>query len=136
MRANYDGIESDYCDVPEPIPTHGKALHLHDRTVTAVEEDGDGVRIFWKSSNGVEGSLVADRVVGADGPSSTIRSLFTTGVGRSYAGYCALRGTIREAEVSDAAREVFSERFTFYHGPGIQILAYPHPGREGYGRGR
>ncbi len=131
MRANYDGVKSEYCDVPEPISSHGKALHLHDRTVTDVKQEDGGVRVYWKSSKGEEGSIVADSVVGADGPSSTIRSLFRAEVKRTYAGYCALRGTVQESEASQAAREAFSERFTFYHGPGIQILAYLIPGKNG-----
>lgn len=51
MRANYDGITSPYCDVPSPDPSHGTAVHLHDRTVTAVQEDGDGVCVSWRSTS-------------------------------------------------------------------------------------
>jgi len=133
MRANYDGIPSDYCDVPPAVPTHGTATHHHDRTVTSLEEEGDRVRVFWKSTTdpSLTGSLVADRVVGADGPGSTIRGFFVSGVQRTYAGYCALRGTVPEHEASPEAREAFSERFTFYHGPGVQILAYLIPGING-----
>ncbi len=131
MRANYDGLKSDYCDVPEPDPSHGGAEHLHDHTVTGLREEGKGVRVFWSSSKGEEGSMVADIVIGADGPSSTIRKLFEPGVQRSYAGYCALRGTVPENEASEAVREAFCERFTFYHGPGVQILAYLIPGTNG-----
>lgn len=133
MRANYDGITSPYCDVPLADPSHGTAVHLHDRTVTAVVEDGDGVRVSWKSTSDPSstGTLTADRLIGADGPSSFIRSLFAPGLERKYAGYCALRGTVIEHEASPEARETFANRFTFYHGPGIQILAYLIPGLHG-----
>ena len=133
MRANYDGIASPYCDVPPPDPSHGTAVHLHDRTVTAVQEDGDGIYVSWKSTSdpSLTGTLTADRLVGADGPSSLIRSLFSPGLERTYAGYCALRGTVAEHEASPVAHKTFVHRFTFYHGPGIQILAYLIPGQHG-----
>ncbi|KAK0702231.1 hypothetical protein B0H67DRAFT_650287 [Lasiosphaeris hirsuta] len=135
LRANYDGMPSLYCDVPLPDPSHGTAAHFHNRTVTAVEElDGSGrIRVFWKetSSPSTTGFLIGDRVIGADGPNSTIRSLFFPDLRRKYAGYCALRGTVPESDASAEARELFTERFTFYHGPGIQILAYLIPGVNG-----
>jgi 2-polyprenyl-6-methoxyphenol hydroxylase-like FAD-dependent oxidoreductase len=134
LRANYDGITSPYCDdVPPPDPRHGLAVHLHDRTVTAVVEDGDGVCVSWKCTSDPSrtGTLTADCLIGADGPSSFIRSLFTSSVERKYAGYCALRGTVVEHEVSAETHSTFANRFTFYHRPGIQILAYLSPGLHG-----
>ncbi|KAJ8115031.1 hypothetical protein ONZ43_g4764 [Nemania bipapillata] len=74
MRANYDGVESPYCEVPDPAPGHGTAVHIHDRNVTEIREEpsgdsqdkpgrtGGGVRVFWKSSQGDEGSILADIV--------------------------------------------------------------------------
>ena len=133
MRATFDGIASSYCHVPAPDPSHGVGIHLHDRTVTDVCEDGDGIRVTWKSTSNpsIAGTLAADRLVGADGPSSFVRSLFAPGLERKYAGYCALRGTVPENEASPEAHETFANRFTFYHGPGIQILAYLIPGLNG-----
>ncbi|KAI1488472.1 hypothetical protein F5X96DRAFT_685235 [Biscogniauxia mediterranea] len=131
LRANYDGISSPYCAAPPPVPGHGKATHLHDRTVTDLRADGDGVRVAWRSRAGDQGTLLADRVVGADGPSSTVRGLFDPGARRTYAGYCALRGTVAEREASAATRALLGERFTFYHGPGVQALTYLIPGRHG-----
>ncbi|KAI1456254.1 FAD/NAD(P)-binding domain-containing protein [Annulohypoxylon moriforme] len=131
MRANYDGIESPYCKVPDPDPSHGKATHLHDRQVTSFEEEGPGIRVHWKTSTGEEGSTYGDILIGADGPSSTIRKILDPSVERKYAGYCALRGTLIESEASEATREAFTNRFTFFHSPGIQILAYLIPGKDG-----
>lgn len=135
MRANYDGLPSSYCDVPPRDRAHGAAAHLHDRTVTAVESDDSsgGVRVSWKSTSdpSVTGTVTADRLVAADGPSSTIRSLFAPGANRTYAGYCALRGTVPEHEAAPETHTLFANRFTFYHGPGIQILAYLIPGPNG-----
>ncbi|KAI0399436.1 hypothetical protein F4802DRAFT_36673 [Xylaria palmicola] len=142
MRANYDGVQSPYCEVPDPVPGHGKAVHFHDRNVTHMKEEdrnslgeegheSQGVRVFWKSSQGDEGSILADIVVGADGPSSTIRTLVQPGVERKYAGYCALRGTLLESEASEGTRKTCCERFTFFHCPGVQILTYLIPGKDG-----
>ncbi|KAI2616802.1 FAD/NAD(P)-binding domain-containing protein [Hypoxylon sp. NC1633] len=131
LRANYDGIESPYCKVPNPVPGDGKATHLHDRQVTGFEDEGDGIRVFWKTSKGEEGSTYGDILIGADGPSSTVRKILEPDVQRKYAGYCALRGTLAESTASMAAREAFSHKFTFFHGPGVQILAYLIPGKDG-----
>ncbi|KAI1326863.1 hypothetical protein F5Y16DRAFT_373657 [Xylariaceae sp. FL0255] len=131
MRANYDGTKSTYCEVPTPVPEHGDASHVHDRNVTEITEENGLIRVFWESSQGEKGSVLADIVVGADGPSSTIRSLVQPDVQRKYAGYCALRGTLPENEASEETRQAFCERFTFFHGPGVQILAYLIPGKDG-----
>ncbi|KAB5527916.1 monooxygenase [Coniochaeta sp. 2T2.1] len=133
LRANYDGVGSPYCDVPPPNPDHGMAIHMHDRTVTGVQKHGEGVCVSWRctSDPSVTGTIAADRLIGADGPNSFIRSLFVPNLGRKYAGYCALRGTVVEHEASDTARETFVDNFTFYHGPGIQILGYLIPGLNG-----
>jgi 2-polyprenyl-6-methoxyphenol hydroxylase-like FAD-dependent oxidoreductase len=66
--------------------------------------------------------MEADLAIGADGPSSTVRSLLMPGVERTYAGYIALRGTVLKEEASPEAQKVFSERFVFHHQTGIQIL--------------
>lgn len=43
----------------------------------------------------------------------------------------AFRGTVPESELSAEAEAVFVERFTFFHAPGTQILAYTIPGAAG-----
>ncbi|KAJ4418261.1 hypothetical protein N0V82_005652 [Gnomoniopsis sp. IMI 355080] len=132
LRANYDYTKSSYCKTPQPLPQEGKAEHQHDRKVTGLEREGEKIRVFWESNKGEEkGSLLADFVIGADGPSSTVRKLLQPDAQRTYAGYCALRGTVPEGEVSQAAKDAFSERFTFFHDTGLQILAYLIPGKDG-----
>ncbi|KAJ2973115.1 hypothetical protein NUW58_g9022 [Xylaria curta] len=125
MRANYDGVKSSYCEVPDPDPGHGKATHIHDRNVTSIKEESsddgnEGVRVFWNDSQGNEGSILADILIGADGPSSTIRKLVQPNVERKYAGYCALRGTLIESEASEETRKTCCERFTFFHCPAFR----------------
>lgn len=131
LRANVDGIESEYCNVPDKKGVDGEAKHLHGHKVTGVKEDGSKVQVSYQTAEGQGGTFAADLVIAADGPSSTIRSIFEPTLQRTYAGYVALRGTIREDEVTPATLEAFSERFTFFHTKGIQILAYLIPGEKG-----
>lgn len=131
LRANYDGVESDYCTVPDSVASDGAARYEYGHTVTGLEEDGDGVKVHFRKADGSAGSVAADLVVGADGPSSTVRKIFHPEVERELVGYCALRGTVPEEEASPEAKEAFQERFTFFHAEGIQILAYLIPGKDG-----
>lgn len=131
LRTNFDYTDTEYCKTPARLPHEGKAIHLHDRKVTSLEPGEDKIQVHWESSNGDQGSILADFVIGADGPSSTVRSIVQPDVQRTYAGYCALRGTVPENEVSPDAKAAFSERFTFFHDEGIQILAYLIPGANG-----
>lgn len=132
MRANFDGVKSGYVDhVPEPLPTDGKAVHLHDHKITSFDEEGDGVRVHFEQGDGTKGSIFANLLVGADGASSTIRSVLVPEVKRTYVGYVALRGTVLETETTDSVREAFVEKSALYHAPGTQILAYTMPGANG-----
>jgi len=73
----------------------------------------------------------ADLVIAADGPSSSIRASYLPDIKRTYAGYVAWRGTVPEDQVSQAAKDVFVEKFPFFHTEHIQILAYTIPGKHG-----
>lgn len=131
LRANVDGVKSDYCEVPKDTESKSKVTHLHGHKVTEVREEGKKVVISYETHDGEKGDMQADLVIGADGPSSTIRSMLTPDVQRTYAGYVALRGTVKEGDVHPKTLEAFSERFTFFHAKGIQILAYLIPGENG-----
>jgi 2-polyprenyl-6-methoxyphenol hydroxylase-like FAD-dependent oxidoreductase len=144
-RGGVDGTESKYVekekwedvkgreDVRE---AWGRARYEYGREVVGVEERGDEVEVRWKSTRegeeGVEGREVADFLICADGPSSRLRGLMMEGASqRVYAGYVAFRGTVPEGELSESAKDLFVERFTFYHADGVQILAYTIPGVDG-----
>ena len=81
-------------------------MHLHDHKVVDLHDEGDQVRVTFEKSSGEKGSIHGDMVIAADGPNSTIRKLFLPDIARTYAGYCALRGTVPELEATDTAREV------------------------------
>ncbi|KAH7346943.1 hypothetical protein BKA66DRAFT_433203, partial [Pyrenochaeta sp. MPI-SDFR-AT-0127] len=131
LRANVDEVKSEYCEVPKEDELASKVTHLHGHKVVGLEEDGDKVIAKYETVEGTKGEMLADLVIGADGPSSTIRSILDPDVERTYAGYVALRGTVPEADVRPKTHEAFSERFTFFHAKGIQILAYLIPGEHG-----
>lgn len=141
LRANYDRVESEYLDggkLPEVRETDGKVTYRYGCNVTDVKEEGSQVRVHFtrrdsESSSDEEDSdsILADLVVAADGPSSTIRKLLVPDVQRKYAGYVVIRGTVPELEGSQAALDVFRERFCFFHAPGIQNLTYTIAGEAG-----
>ena len=132
LRWRVEGLQSEYV---EGLQEDGrpKAAYENGCTVTNVEDAGDeGVRLTWTHKDDEEGqTAVADLLIAADGASSTIRRLLEPKVERKYAGYVAWRGTVPEMQLSDAAKEAFVEKFTFYHSSGIQVLGYLIPGHDG-----
>ena len=132
LRANFDGVKSEYCPVPEPVKGEGPAIYDYGHRVKSLEPRSDGaICLISVNRDGNEENHSADIAIGADGGSSTIRALLVPEVQRKYAGYLAYRGTVRESEVSQAATEAFVEKFAFYHSQGVQILAYTIPGPNG-----
>lgn len=134
LRWRVDGTESEYVAglTQDERP---KAEYENGCTVTAIEEEGGGgggIKVTYSQVDRGEGqTATADLVIAADGGSSTVRRIVQPDATRTYAGYVAWRGTVPETELSDAAREVFVEKFTFYHTAGIQILGYVIPGANG-----
>lgn len=132
LRANFDGVESKYCDVPEKAEGEGKAEYRYGCTVTGLKDIGSkGVEVEYHDTDGKTSAIIADLVIGADGPSSTVRKILLPDVQRQYAGYVAWRGTVPECSASASAQAAFVEKFTFFHARGTQILAYVIPGENG-----
>lgn len=133
LRANFDGVQSAYCDVPETLASDGKTRYAHDRSVTGfqVRQDNGRIDVRWRNSAGDQGTETADLLIGSDGPSSGVRGQLVPSVQRKLAGYCALRGTVPEMQASEEARAVFVNGFTFFHADGLQILAYLIAGENG-----
>ena len=130
LRANYDEVESGYCDTPAPQEGDGTIDYRYGCTVTKFEEEGEKMRVFY-TKDGDEKSVVGDMLVAADGPSSTIRKMLHPEIKREYCGYVVIRGTVPEGEASKEAQDAFVERFCFFHAPGIQNLTYTIPGTDG-----
>lgn len=135
LRANYDCVKSDYLQGQDPKdwskPGDGKVDYRYGCKVTGYRVEGGQVHVQHTTADGEERSVSGDLLVGADGPSSTIRKFLCPDVERKYCGYVVIRGTVPEGEASDEARDVFVERFTFFHGPGVQNLTYTIPGLNG-----
>jgi 2-polyprenyl-6-methoxyphenol hydroxylase-like FAD-dependent oxidoreductase len=127
LRANFDaqGDPSYHYGTSTRFPQHGhKGRYLHGCKVTGLEDlGGKGVKVLYVDVEGSEKELVGDFVLAADGASSTIRDLLSPGVHRTYTGYVAWRGTVREDQLSDETRERLGEKFTFFHANGTQVLA-------------
>ena len=130
LRANFDGLQSKYYpDLPTMTPERegalavgvGKANYDQGKTVTDVKETNGTMTVLFSSMDG-GGSIEADLVIAADGPSSTVRQIMQPEVQRKYVGYVAWRGTVVEKEVSEASKKVFRERLTYFRMSGSHIL--------------
>jgi 2-polyprenyl-6-methoxyphenol hydroxylase-like FAD-dependent oxidoreductase len=130
LRWRVEGLESEYVDGLS-ADERPKASYENGCTVKALEKSGDAVKLTWTSKDHGEQTSEADLVIAADGASSTIRRLVKPEVERKYVGYVAWRGTVPENELSDMAKDVFMEKFPFYHSTGIQVLGYLIPGKNG-----
>lgn len=110
--------------VDESAKNDGIGEYLYGHKVTSLRDVGpEGVEVEFEDKDGKGASLNANMVIGADGPSSTVRKILMPDVERTYAGYVAWRGTVLESEVEEETRECFAEKFTFFHSEGLQILA-------------
>jgi 2-polyprenyl-6-methoxyphenol hydroxylase-like FAD-dependent oxidoreductase len=141
LRANYDGVESEYAKAPDAEDGEGTVAYEYGCTVTDIKapkpasnsalDFSEPIKLTIKHRSGETSTTDADIVIAADGPSSTIRAMYLPEVKRTYAGYVAWRGTVPENQVSKAATDVFVEKFPFFHTEHIQILAYTIPGKHG-----
>lgn len=130
LRWRVEGMQSSY--VEGLGPNDGpKARYENGCTIKKIEDVSNGVNVTWMHKDHGEQSAAADMVIGADGASSSIRRLVRPDVERKYVGYVAWRGTVPEDQLYPGAKEVFIEKFTFYHSQGIQTLGYLIPGQDG-----
>jgi 2-polyprenyl-6-methoxyphenol hydroxylase-like FAD-dependent oxidoreductase len=87
LRANFDGLQSGYCHVLETQKGDGVARYEYGHIVTGLkEEEGGGVEVQFRKHDGTKGTMTADLVIGADGPSSTVRKAFHPEVERKLVG--------------------------------------------------
>lgn len=106
---------------------HFSDAHYHQGKVLAqVQSKGAKVTATF-----VDGSCeTADLLIGADGPTSTVRQQLLPTYEPQYAGYVAYRGLVDEANLEPEAADIFTERFVFYDFPNSHILAYVIPGEN------
>lgn len=134
LRANYDDVESKYLQGKKPADwaksTDGKVDYRYGCTVSGYKVTGSQVEVSYIRNDQKE-TVKADLLIGADGPSSTIRKILYPDIQREYCGYVVIRGTVPETLASPESKDVFVERFCFFHGPGVQNLTYTIPGANG-----
>jgi 2-polyprenyl-6-methoxyphenol hydroxylase-like FAD-dependent oxidoreductase len=84
LRANFDSVSSDYVDAAEDV---GLAKYEYGCNVTNVAIEGRQIVVTYTDRDKNEQTTKTDRVFAADGPSSSIRSMFAPKAKRTYAGY-------------------------------------------------
>jgi 2-polyprenyl-6-methoxyphenol hydroxylase-like FAD-dependent oxidoreductase len=115
LRANFDGgYETGYVGAAEEREGDGDATYLSGVRVTGLREVGsEAVKVEYECTDGSKGSLDADIVIGADGPSSTVRKILLPEVERNYAGYVAWRGIVKESLLSEGTRTFLGSKVCF-----------------------
>ncbi|OTA81905.1 hypothetical protein M434DRAFT_379809 [Hypoxylon sp. CO27-5] len=114
LRSCYDGYASPF--YPSP-PSR--------------EDDGDMALKVLDCETQDVANIKADLVIGADGPDSFVRSKYLPETRRQYVGYIAWRGTVPEAEVSAATRDVFKRSVTLQLMHLQHCIVYTIPGPNG-----
>ena len=112
LRANFDGLHSRYCEVPPEFEGRFIALYMDGHSMSDIKNEDGKLTVEFYNSVGSTGTLEADMVIAADGPSSRVRQIMIPQVERKYVGYCGWWGTVPENEVSDEAKKAFNERIT------------------------
>jgi 2-polyprenyl-6-methoxyphenol hydroxylase-like FAD-dependent oxidoreductase len=130
LRANFDGLPSDA--VPNPPPARkgdGKAEYRAGQRVTTLQlQDSKGaVTVGFVGQDGVEESLTADLVIGADGQHSTVRTLLQAPAIKEYSGYVAWRGTVAERDLPPEVAEYFASRTCINLLKGTYLVSYAVP---------
>jgi 2-polyprenyl-6-methoxyphenol hydroxylase-like FAD-dependent oxidoreductase len=93
-------------------------------TLTAIEQDGDGVTAIFADGARERGDLL----IAADGVFSTARRQFLPTVEPRSAGYVAWRGLLDEKDLPPAAHRLLLDRAAFSFPEGEQVVSLPVPG--------
>ena len=118
LRANFDGLKSDY--YPNPIvPEASSPTILYDsgkRVQDIVVDAGMVLVKFEDRATGEYKEAKADLLLGADGPNSIVRKLFmpTPTTRQPFLGIIAWRGVVPELEVSEKTRKLFEKEISYY----------------------
>jgi len=133
LRSLFDGYASSYYpSPPASLDTDGLVKYQYCSEVTEMARSGDKMvlTILNRDTQAVS-QQKADLVVGADGPSSFVRSLYLPAVQRQYVGYIAWRGTVPESEASAATRAIFHRSVTVHMMKQHHCIMYMIPGPNG-----
>ncbi|KAL4772932.1 FAD/NAD(P)-binding domain-containing protein [Aspergillus nidulans var. acristatus] len=156
LRMNFDGVGKDYVASRGMVATPGqsgevarqRAVYETGKRVVDIKDnihdgDGDGegggrislvVQDILSPDRDRTYPLSADMVLGADGPSSTVRSIFLGDtVQRKYTGYVVWRGVVPESLVSKETRRIFEANVTqsSLGAQGGHVIVYNIPNSTG-----
>ncbi|KAL9014636.1 MAG: hypothetical protein Q9173_000713 [Seirophora scorigena] len=133
LRANFDGLRSDYMATEHHTPETGAGAASYESVcnVADVKYNMDTVEVQFERSTGGGETLHADLVIAADGPASAIRRMLCPGTERKYVGYVAWRGTVLEKQISNETKALFRSCVNFFIYPEGHIVVYLIPGKNG-----
>ena len=129
LRANFDGLHSEYCSPSDLIQASGlgRARYEPETMVHEIAIDQHKVSIQVKTSGTNKlATLTVDMLIGADGTNSIVRRTFvSTDVAiPRYAGYVAWRGVVPESSVSEETRRIFQHNVTYFLLPREHVIVY------------
>ncbi|PQE34018.1 hypothetical protein CJF32_00002877 [Rutstroemia sp. NJR-2017a WRK4] len=134
LRANFDGLKSDYIPIPPPdSPEDGSVTYdvgKRVKTVSYVKEKGVTVT-YEDIESGIEDVLDCDLVIAADGAGSSIRKLLYPNLQIPYAGILTWRGVVPEHMVSQQTLDFLLDKCIRYYGDRYYIAVYLIPGEDG-----
>ncbi|CAJ2509991.1 Uu.00g058910.m01.CDS01 [Anthostomella pinea] len=124
---------SYYPSPPRPRSTDGTVAYKYQQEVLGLEraDDAQMALTFIDGETQQTSRILADFVIGADGPDSLIRSKYLPNVQRRYVGYVAWRGTVPESEISPATRSIFQRSVTVHMMDQQHCVMYTIPGSKG-----
>ena len=116
LRANFDGLESEFCPKPpEPHANEGRTVYDMGKKCTKVSYSDQLVTLEYDDLiRGGGGSVQADLVIAADGSNSSVRRCLIPDPACTYSGFVAWRGTVAERDVSEETRRVFDTRLNIF----------------------
>jgi flavin-dependent dehydrogenase len=127
LRGEFDGLASGYLQRVEKWGDEGqgKGTYEYGCVAVGIRDKGEKVELEFVDREGQTQVLEADMVIGADGPSSTIRRILLPEVERKHAGYVAWRGTMLEKEATKELKEMVTDRLPYYfnNAEGTHIVA-------------
>lgn len=132
LRANFDGMKSEYCEVPTVDESQGDATYSHGCAITQIRPMSDRrIEVEFQTGEDRIQTEIADLLIGADGHSSTVRKMLLPEIRCKYVGYVAWRGTVSELEISEILATMSVEKISFFQKDGFQMIAYTIPGEKG-----
>lgn len=136
LRWNFDGLRSAYYPDPLLSPAvgagkkEGSAIYRKGHRFVDLEvSNGLVTAHFENTQDKTQGKLTGDLLIGADGPTSTVRPKAGGPLPsslRKYAGYVLWRGVVNESEVSEKTRLLFEQQLTFLVLGRQYVIAYVH----------